>query len=108
MMWNSELNERYGYNWDYETIETGKGRLLKLLERTQNYRDRFKKKRLTMEYGCYNMLLTKVELTEEYELLFYCEDDGIEKVFQEITLENMIQKDYVFKYDRKYHVLTLA
>lgn len=108
MMWNSELRNLYGYNWESEALEDGKERLEKLLERTQKYISRFKKKELIVDIGCFNQKLSRVALNDKYELTFFFIDDEQERMFRRINLQDIIEKNYCFRYDRKYHVLTLG
>lgn len=105
MMTNFEIRKHYNKNWSDEQIENAIEKIEKLRDRTLKYRDRYKKKTLTIEDGCLNNWFEGCILTEEYELQFYMIDRDY---IYTINLEDIINKDYVFKYDRKYHTLALA
>ena len=98
-----ELNAYYGYNWNDSTIYNAISKIEKLKERIDKYLLRFKTKNLICENGCLNYKGLNSELTENYELIIYWDND--DSIYTTITLEDIINKNYYFKYDRKYHTL---
>ena len=102
-----ELNDYYGYIWDYETIDDAQIKMEKMKERIDKYLVRYKKKELIAEHGCLNYKVLDAELTENYELKIYW-DLNDRSLYTTITLKDVINKDYYFKYDRKYHTLQVG
>lgn len=99
-----ELNDYYGYNWNSDVIYKAISKIEKLKERTDKYLLRFKTKELICENGCLNYKALNTELTENYELIIYWNLNGY-SIYTKITLEDVINKNYYFEYDRKYHIL---
>ena len=99
-----ELNNYYGYNWNSDVIYEAMVKLEKLKERTDKYLLRFKTKELICERGCLNYKGLDTELTEYYEFIIYCDLNDY-SIYSKITLEDVINKNYYFEYDRKYHIL---
>ena len=99
-----ELNNYYGYNWNSDVICEAIIKLEKLKERMDKYLLRFKTKELICEYGGLNYKALNAELTENYELIIYWDLNDC-SIYSKITLEDVINKNYYFVYDRKYHIL---
>lgn len=96
------------YKIDYFTLEEYKEKLNKLYNRTLNYLTYRKTKNLIIENGCSNYELLEVTYTGE-ELNFYILDEHTKDIilFESLTIEDIHNKNYIFKYDRKYHTLTV-
>lgn len=99
-----ELNKYYGYNWNNEVIYKSMLKLEKLKERTDKYLLKFKTKELICEYGGLNYKGLDTELTENYEFIIYWNLNDY-SIYTTITLEDIINKNYYFEYDRKNHIL---
>ena len=104
MMFDYEIKQYYGHYWNDSTIHSAISKIEKLKERVDKYLLRYKTKQLIGENGCLNYHIVNVELTENYELIIRW-DLNDDSLYTKITLEDIINKNYYFQYDRKYHIL---
>ena len=99
-----ELKEYYRCNWENDVVYSAMSKIEKLKERLDKYLLRYKTKMLIGENGCLNYQILDCELTEYGELIIYWDLNDYSK-YTEINLKDIINKNYYFKYDRKYHTL---
>lgn len=97
--WNFELRDYYHYKWNTEKLDKGRERLESYYTRINKYINKFKKKELIFEYGCFNMNVVKVELTNMYKLTIYLGDG--KKII--LDLVNIIEYGTQLRYNKDIH-----
>lgn len=95
--WNSELRQYYRRSWDSETIDKYRNRMEKMYDRIKKYMTKYKTKKCIFEYGCFNMDIVNVELSELYVLNIKLGDGKNIR----LNLETVIDYNVNMRYDVK-------